>query len=392
MNLTPPSGRRCVAYVVNPYPAPSHTFVRREIAGLESAGWSVHRFTHRWHDGELIEPADIAERARTTRLTPRPTWTTGTHGRRVGRGTAKGIAAAALAADLRLHMARLNIRHVHAHFDTATDTALLATADSTRTFSFTVHGPEEFEQPEALRVRVGAAAFVACISEYTRQRVAGLCPDHAAKLYVIRCGIDVDQYEPTPTPDTDEIVCVGRLVSRKGQGDLIHNLAVVPGWRLRLVGDGPDRGRLEALAKKLGVTDRVRFVGWANESAVRRHIAECRALVLLSNAEGLPVVLMEALALGRVALAYNVGAIGALLRPPMLLDPGFDIIATANDDEEEHALRWVLDTSPRELDERAVDARRHVLERHDAARNAAALAKLLESAVESAVAPAARSV
>jgi colanic acid/amylovoran biosynthesis glycosyltransferase len=311
--------------VVNPYPAPSHAFIRREIAALERLGWCVHRFTRRRFRGNLVEPADREEQAGTSILRPRVTISGGRFGRAVGRGWLRGIVTNGLAKDLRRRLAPLHVRHLHAHFHTATDVCLLACRDGQRTFSFTVHGLEEFEQPDALRVRVAAAAFVACVSEYTRARVATICPQHTDKLHVVRCGIaPTDDFISTSTPDVAELVC---------------------------------------------------FTGWADEASVRQHLAACRGLVLPSMAEGLPVVLMEALACGRSVIATDVGGVRELVDEHVGLR-----IPPGNVDALVEAMRTFLAARPDRLDEMAAAGRTRVLQRHGCDDNARVLANQFRTA------------
>ena len=132
-----------------------------------------------------------------------------------------------------------------------------------------------------------------------------------------------------PLPDAPRLVCVGRLAEQKGQLVLVQAAARlrdqgVP-FELVLVGDGPMRAEIERLIARLDLGGHIRIAGWLDGAGVRREILASRALVLPSFAEGLPVVLMEALALGRPVISTYVAGIPELVRPRIdgwLVPPG----------------------------------------------------------------------
>jgi len=163
---------------------------------------------------------------------------------------------------------------------------------------------------------------VVAISEYGRSQLFRWSPHPLwPKIHVVHCGVDERFLDvvPTPVPDVARFVCVGRLCEQKGQLLLVRALAelVRRGREVELVlaGDGEMRSELETLIRDEGLAARVQITGWASGERVRQEILAARALVLPSFAEGLPVVLMEALALHRPVLSTYVAGIPELVVP-----------------------------------------------------------------------------
>lgn len=204
---------------------------------------------------------------------------------------------------------RRGVRHVHAHFaNQACDVALLLTTYAGRgwTYSFTVHGPAEFFElrQNRLREKVQGAAFVVCISQFARSQVMTVTDvEDWPKLHVVHCGVDPAVYAPPVEPrdsTTLRILCLGRLVPEKGQAILLDAferlVARSVDARLTLVGDGPTRGDLEAQVQARGLAGRVVFMGPVGQDDVPPLYEDADVFCLPSFAEGLPVVLMEAMA------------------------------------------------------------------------------------------------
>jgi glycosyltransferase involved in cell wall biosynthesis len=231
---------------------------------------------------------------------------------------------------------RDGISHVHAHFaNVASDLALLASSLGGAGFSwsFTMHGPTEFFDVHQYRLREKTidAAFVVCISDFARSQLMSLSPPSAwDSLYVVPCGVDVTHFvgqrpehgesaAPPPAQPTDavDILCVGRLVPEKGHTVLIRTVAALRSHgleaRLTLVGDGPERATLESLVEKLGQTSYVSFRGSISHAEIKRMLSECDIFCLPSFAEGVPIVLMEAMAMGLPVVACRVMGIPELI-------------------------------------------------------------------------------
>jgi glycosyltransferase involved in cell wall biosynthesis len=410
-----------VAYLINTYPSTSHSFIRREIHALERLGVEVHRFAIRPSADPLVDPADREEQLRTEYVL-RPTgrfvrtvvtWPPRQLGRilsatRVAARTA-GTSPRSLAyhgvylAEATYLAARcraLGIRHVHAHFGTNSATvAMLAHVLSGLSYSFTVHGPEEFDRPQALALgaKISAAAFTVAISSFGRSQLCRWVGyTFWNRLQVVHCGIEPARFpavEALPDGNT-HLVAIGRLVEQKGQLLLIDAMAaaVAEGadLTLALVGDGPMRPEVEALIARRGLGTRVVITGWMGEAGVRAEIARAHALVMPSFAEGLPMVIMEAMATGRAVIATYVAGTPELVRPGESgwLVPAGDVDALAD------ALRTVARTSPEKLASMGSAGRARVLERHDVDRESAKLARLfaqtLDAGGEASAAPGAR--
>lgn len=381
-----------VAYLVNLYPAVSHTFIRREILALERAGVHVERIALRGWEDPLPDTADLQERAATRYalrggLLP----LLGAAARRLASSPVRFFGALSLA--LRLshrafrpwpyHLGFLaeasrilpwlrstGIQHVHVHFGTnAVEVAMLVERLGGPGYSFTVHGPEEFDKPDwhKLRSKVSGARFVVAISSFARSQLYRWAePRDWNKIEVVRCGLDVKFRDAVPTPPSGapRLICVGRICEQKGQLLLVEAAAQVlksgRALELTLAGDGEMRAEVEARIAALGISEHVRITGWISSDRVREELVAARALVLPSFAEGLPVVLMEAMALARPVLTTYVAGIPELVRDGTdgWLFPAGDVQAIVE------AIQACLDASPDQLMAMGTSARSRVLERH----------------------------
>jgi colanic acid/amylovoran biosynthesis glycosyltransferase len=276
--------------------------------------------------------------------------------------------------------------HLHAHFGTnSAEVAMLAHALGGPAYSFTVHGPEEFDAPRCLGLaeKVRRSAFVVAISAYGRSQLyrwveAAQWP----KISVVHCGLEASFHEvaPAPLPEVPRVVCVGRLCEQKGQRLLVEAAArlAAKGIALEVVlaGDGELRAELEALIQMHDLGRVVRITGWLSSRQVREEILAARALVLPSLAEGLPVVLMEAMALRRPVLTTYVAGIPELVRPG---ENGW-LVPSGDVDELAAALEDLLLRPAAELRAMGEAARRRALERHSIDTEAAKLAALFSAA------------
>jgi colanic acid/amylovoran biosynthesis glycosyltransferase len=393
-----------IAYVLNTYPRPSHSFIRREIAALERRGLTVHRLAMRNAPEALVDPADIAEQARTEHVLDlgarrlagaalgavllRPGRALGAlrlalalaQGSEVGR--LRHLIYWAEACHVAARCRALGIAHVHAHFGTnPAAVAALVRALGGPGYSFTVHGPEEFDAPRALALgaKMRDAAFTVAISSYGRSQLMRWAdPADWPRLHVVHCGIEPDAFAaPAPPPEGPlRLVAVGRLAEQKGQLLLIEAVAQAarlrPGLYLTLVGDGELRGAIEAAVAARGLAGQVTITGWVDEARVRAELARAHALVLPSFAEGLPMVAMEAMAAARPVIATHVAGIPELVVPGETgwLVPAGDVGALAG------AIEALAATPPARLSEMGQAGRARVLARHDIDIEAARLAGL----------------
>jgi glycosyltransferase involved in cell wall biosynthesis len=247
-----------------------------------------------------------------------------------------------------------------------------------------VHGPEEFDKPQFIHLgeKVRRSAFVAAISAYGRSQLYRWV-DHAhwARVKVVHCGLERAFHDvpAVPVPAAPRLVCVGRLCEQKGQLLLLeaaHRLAEQGvAFEMVLAGDGEMRPQIEALITRHGLQSQVRITGWISSEQVRTEILAARALVLPSFAEGLPVVIMEAMALRRPVLTTYVAGIPELVRQG---ENGWLFPAGAVD-ELTAALADCLAQPVEVLQRMGEAAYQRVLERHDIDTEATKLAHLFKA-------------
>jgi glycosyltransferase involved in cell wall biosynthesis len=278
---------------------------------------------------------------------------------------------------------RDRIAHLHAHFGTnPAEVAMLVAALGGPTYSFTVHGPEEFDKPEFLHLgeKIRRSAFVVAISSFGRSQLFRWVErTQWQKVKVVHCGIEpaFHQVEVSP-PSGRRLLCVGRLAEQKGHLLLIEAAALVaaqePEFELVLGGDGELRASIEARIAELGLGRQVRITGWISSDQVRAEMLASRALVLASFAEGLPVVIMEAMALGRPVVTTGVAGIPELVQDGVegWLVPAGDVQALAN------AMLACLRVDDGALKRMGDAARTRVLARHDVDAEAARLVTLFK--------------
>ncbi|MEK6787570.1 MAG: glycosyltransferase [Pseudomonadota bacterium] len=225
------------------------------------------------------------------------------------------------------HWAELEkLDHLHVHFATpAAMVGLLFSQMSGIPYSITVHGPDEFYDISKYRLleKFEAASFLICISDFARSQVMRVLPyKHWGKIHVCRLGVFPEQFpcrEPmiVGTGRPLNLLCVGRLCEAKGQAVLIQAVddLVRRGLdcQLTLVGGGELRAELEELVAARQLQSRVVFTGPLNQDQVREHFAQADAFVLASFAEGVPIVLMEAMALGIPVFSTRITGIPELI-------------------------------------------------------------------------------
>ena len=402
-------GDTLIAYIVNQYPKVSHSFIRREIRALESKGVAVARFALRGWDADLADDADFAERKATSyllkdgpapllasallRALRRPVSTLAALRQTFrmlsgsDRSAFRHVVTFLEACNLADRIEAAGVSHIHAHFGTnSAEVAMLASLASGVSYSFTVHGPEEFDKPESIRLRdkVRNARFVVAISSFCASQIYRWIEiDDWCKVKVIRCGVDASFLKSAPAEPVANttFVCVARLSAQKGHLLLLDAAAMLlrrgVSFDLVFVGDGEMRATIESAIDARGLRGNVRITGWVSGDAVRDEILAARAMILPSFGEGLPIVLMEAMALGKVVLATRIAAVGELVRhgeSGWLFSPG-----SAEDAAE--AMQACLNASCATLAEMGAAGRRTVLERHDVDRETTALRNLFVTGV-----------
>lgn len=385
-----------IAYLTNRYPAVSHSFIRREIEAVEAAGATVFRFSVRAAElHSLPEASDRAELAKTVVLldigavalfgqvlatfakSPRRSlsalklafgnvsWRPSSLVRRAA------YFAEAVALVLRMQSDRVD--HLHAHFGTnPAMVARIAGRLSGIPYSFTVHGPDEFDAPESLDLqgKIADCAFCVAISSYGRSQLMRWSKfTDWSKIEVVRCGVDQTFLDyptpPIPVSDVPKLCAVARLSGQKGIPLLIeaaHRLVIAgKSFNLTLVGDGDMRLEIEALIQKYALQGVVTIAGWASSAEVASHLRESRAMVLPSFAEGLPVVIMEALALERPVV------VTAIAGTPELVDENCGwLIPAGSIDALVDAMGAAIDCAAEQLADMGRTGRQRVVERYDA--------------------------
>jgi glycosyltransferase involved in cell wall biosynthesis len=273
--------------------------------------------------------------------------------------------------------------HLHAHFGTnPAEVAMLARALGGPPYSFTVHGPEEFDKPLALGLARKArdAAFVVAISSYGRSQLyRWLAAEDWPRVEVIPCGLEPGFAIDADAPSSQRVpaprfVCVGRLCEQKGQLLLVEAVALLHkrGVSLDLVlaGDGEMRAEIQASIARHELGSHVTITGWIASADVRREVLAARALVLASFAEGLPVVIMEAMALARPVVSTWVAGI-----PELVVDGETGWLVPAGDVEAlASALEKCLAADGEVLLRMGRAGQARVLDRHDVDRSARMLA------------------
>lgn len=399
-----PMPRIRIAYLVSQYPTMTHTFVLREIRELRRIGFDIRVASIRaadrpfeqltWEEQEeqratfYIKPGGFAEAsaAHLRILLSRPfsylrglvyaLWLGGRHVRAALRNLLYFAEAVVLVG----WMQREGLCHVHTHFSSTV--VLLARCVLPIRTSATIHGSDEFSDPAKyyLKEKMASLDLLRTISEYGRGQLTslGACA-YWNKVRVSRLGVDPEAYSPRPfrwNPSPFEILCVGRLVARKGFYVLFAALErlVREGRtvRLRIAGDGPERLGLERDAAERGLMRHVIFEGWQNTAGVCALYQQADIFALPSFAEGIPVVLMEAMATEIACVATPIAGIPELIRNEV---DGL-LVQPSNEEELAAALARLLDEPELRL-RLGKSARQRVVECYDLGRNTAEFAAML---------------
>lgn len=395
-----------LAYLVSQIPALSHTFILREINELRSRGFEIQVASVNSPDRPL-EQLTASERAQAestfyvkpagvrgalaahalTALTQPLAWVRGfAAALRMGgfdlQRSARHFFYFTEALMVARWMRKSDCRHLHVHFASAASTVALIVHRAFGTpFSITVHGPDEFYEVSSHHItqKVAAASFVLCIGHYCRsQLLLHSAPADWDKIEVARLGVDPACFTPIPRPSRKrfEILCIGRLVAAKGQHVLVDAVShLARGGRdvmLRLVGVGPERDSLARRITALGLEEHVRLEGGIDQDRIREFYQDADCFVLASFAEGIPVVLMEAMAMGVPCVATRITGI------PELISDGVDglLVPAADSRALAEAIEQLIDNDllRRRL---SANARATVVAHYNLQVNSATLAKIM---------------
>jgi glycosyltransferase involved in cell wall biosynthesis len=313
-----------VTYIINQYPKVSHTFIRREILALERLGFSVQRIAMRGWNDEQIDAEDINEQIKTQYVLKNGAIPLLLAALKVIFNTPLAFIKALIlairmgfkadrplvyhfiylleACQASLWSSQFKATHIHAHFGTnPSEVAMLMGVLGDVPYSFTVHGPEEFDRPLFLKMaeKINRSKFVVAISSFGKSQLQRwVAFSQWPKIKIVHCGLESSFYQvdSVAIPNKPKLLCVGRLCEQKGQLLLIEAAKKLADnqvdFELVLAGDGEMRQEIEALIAQYALQNRVSITGWISSDAVRKHILDAQILVLPSFAEGLPVVIM----------------------------------------------------------------------------------------------------
>jgi glycosyltransferase involved in cell wall biosynthesis len=400
-----------LGYLTSVYARASDTFIRNEVLELRRREHTVRTYSIRTPEDEQQVSDEIrSERASTLYILPdharaallaaarllltRPartlaalalSWRTGAKGL---RARLLHLAYFVEACFLAVRLRRDGVQHLHVHLEEQPATVgMLASALSGVPYSMAVHGPYIFRAPVqwALGEKIARAAFVTCISEFTRSQCMLYAPlEHWPKLHLVRCAPHPSflAAEPAPFEERRRFVWVGRVCEEKGVPVLIEAVAALAKegheFELELLGDGPLLPMVRERIAREGLERRVHTLGWASSDLVRARLATATALVQPSFAEGLPVVIMEALALGRPVISTYVAGI------PELVETGVDgwLVPAGSVEALAAAMRQAIVSPTVELIQLGLAGRTRVSAQHSIEKEVTNLLALLRSSNE----------
>ena len=392
-----------LAYLVSQYPTTNHTFILREVRTLRRLGFDVEvasvrapdrpasqltdeereEFGRCWYVKSAGIPGALAATVRTLFRSP-VGWFRGVACAISLAGLNPATAARNLAYFVEAVMAgdwmrRRGLTHVHTHFSSTV--VLLLDRVFPVSISMTLHGSAEFYDPEGfyLTRKIAASRFLIAISRYGSSQMMKSAPYRDwGKIEVCPLGVDPQVFAPAgfrENPAVFSIVSVGQLAPAKGQPLLVSAMRKLIDRgrrvRLRLVGDGPMRGEIEELIARLGLDRNVVLEGALNQDRVRAIYGEADIYALASFAEGVPVVLMEAMAMRVACVASRITGV------PELIREGVDglLVAPADEDALVEAIERLMDDAAlrRRL---AESGREQVMAHYNLQRNTERLAEI----------------
>lgn len=373
-----------IAYLTGEYPRVSHTFIQREIEGLRRLGFTVHPCTIRSPGRDQLigieENSAFEETFCVLRFARNPVRLLIAHLSCLVRFPKNYVSAFVLAfktstpglvakvyqmfyfaeAGILAQYMRINcVKHLHNHFaDSSCTVAMLSAKISGVPFSFSMHGPTEFFAVErwCLRDKIAQARFIACISHFCRSQCMIFSdPKDWQKLHIVHCGVEPKRYKRVAKKSGSiRLVFVGRLVPLKGASVLLSALAELrdhgvlsldPKFMVEIIGDGPAREELERQAEFLKLSEIVKFIGYLSQGEVAKKVGAADVLILPSFAEGVPVVLMEAMASSVPVITTRVGGVGELVEDGV---SGLTVAPGSSDDLAEAIRRLIADPELRQ--------------------------------------------
>jgi glycosyltransferase involved in cell wall biosynthesis len=347
-----------VAYIANQFPSSIEPYVMDEIGELRRRGVRViccsgkrvrpgelgERELEFWNETRFFQPLSDSQLVRAVRrlgsepqaysLLLKPVLRElPASPRRRFRSLCHTLLGSALAEEL----APLRVEHIHAHHGYfASWMAMVAARLLGIGFSFTLHGSDLLVRADLLDPKLRECRFCVTVSDFNRQHILHNFPStQASKIIVQRLGVDpvthtdAVRFIPKPEPRRFSVLSVGRLHAVKNHGFLIQACAALRDDGLDfvcwIVGEGPERPALERLIEELRLHDRVQLLGHLARTDLSGYYRYADLIALTSLSEGLPVVLMEAMAHEKLVIAPAITGIPELVehgRTGFLYQPG----------------------------------------------------------------------
>ncbi|NLD35719.1 MAG: glycosyltransferase family 4 protein [Desulfatiglans sp.] len=401
------TSNKTLAYLASEYPAISHTFIFREVQELRKSGLDIKTASIRrpemlikMTDEEKIDAENTLYIKNRTKInilldhlkllikSPSGYYSMLTNTCQFSRkghfGLLKTIGYFIEAGILANWALNHSVDHIHVHFaNPAATVAMIAACYGTLTFSLSIHGPDIFYNIDNNLIvdKITRASKVRCISHFCKSQLIKIVPyNFWNKFFIIRCGVDISKFTPAQPCNNKvpNILCVGRLVPAKGQHILIEACAFLKkrgiNFILTFIGDGPDRVSLESLARDLNVNDSTTFTGALGQDLVKIYYDNADMFVLPSFAEGVPVVLMEAMAKEIPCITTRITGI------PELINDNEDGLLVAPSDSVTLADKIELLLKDRQLQEKiGTNARKKVSTMYDLEKNCKQMAEFFSN-------------
>lgn len=400
--------RSKVAYIVSRFPTITETFILYEILELERLGLRIHIFPlirqnecvkhvevnqlHRQvHYNSVFSFATLTAQFYWLARAPKCYLLAWWQAIRGNLSSAKFLSRALLVVPLAARFSRqvktLGIEHIHAHWAThPTLAAYIISRLTGLSYSFTAHAHDIYVERPMLAEKIRMASWVVTISDYNRRLLNTLYGTTASeKTVVIHCGIDpeVFQFKQGKKPGTPfTIICIASLKDYKGHGDLLEACRLLKAQgvasRCWLVGEGGERRKIEASLRALGLNDCVTLLGAQPRNRVLELLADADVMVLPSvvtssgKMEGIPLALMEALAMGVPAIATAISGI-----PELIKDGETGTLVPEHDPQAIYRALLLLYNSPERARKFAKAGRDRVVEKFNLHTNTAELYSLL---------------
>ncbi|MFW8592241.1 glycosyltransferase family 4 protein [Glaciecola sp. 2405UD65-10] len=401
-----------ITYFVNHYPKVSHTFIRREIQALESQGVTVNRIAIHADEIHDANNPDYAEIPKTKYiLEPNLSVLIKAFGKLLVSDFGKVLSGLGLC----FKMARVSDRsalknlvyfleglrlaqlcrangseHIHAHFGTnSTDVVMYCSHITGIPYSFTVHGPEEFDRPLSINLgeKINRSSMVFAITKFCKSQLQRwVMHDQWSKVRIIKCGLDESFFDESlairPLDKTQvKALFIGRLCEQKGPLVLMEALNALRNKGVNLhvtfVGDGELREEIERYSAQHKLNDSITITGWVDSPKIRELLLQSDVMVLPSFAEGLPVAIMEAMASKVPVVSTRIAGIPELVVND---DTGF-IVSPGCHEELAHAIERFIDLDENErqaLIERAYQA---VYKEHNASEEGKKIKAFIEESL-----------